>query len=116
MYIHAVACRSFGHAILESHWMTSAFSCVIINFQYFSSVRNPGNGGNMTSRLLLFLLVDARQARRAVYVTVKCLPVRPGTDVMILKIFSPKNLSKILAIFSQTAASFLQTFNHNTGF
>jgi hypothetical protein len=32
--------------------------------------------------------------------------VRPGIDVMILKIFSPKNLAKILAFFAQTTASF----------
>jgi hypothetical protein len=30
----------------------------------------------------------------------------PGTDVMILKIFSTKNLAKILAFFAQTTASF----------
>jgi hypothetical protein len=29
-----------------------------------------------------------------------------GTDVMILKIFSPKILAKILAFFAQTAATF----------
>jgi hypothetical protein len=29
-----------------------------------------------------------------------------GTDVMIFKIFSPKNLAKILAFFVQTTASF----------
>jgi hypothetical protein len=32
---------------------------------------------------------------------------RPGTDVMIIKILSPKNLAKILAKFAQNAASFL---------
>jgi hypothetical protein len=30
----------------------------------------------------------------------------PGDDVMILKIFLPKNLTKILAFFAQTTASF----------
>jgi hypothetical protein len=30
-----------------------------------------------------------------------------GTDVMILKIFTPKNLAKELAFFSQTTAIFL---------
>jgi hypothetical protein len=30
----------------------------------------------------------------------------PGTDVMILKIFSPKNLAKILAFLAQAIASF----------
>jgi hypothetical protein len=29
-----------------------------------------------------------------------------GADVMILKIFSPKNVAKILAFFAQTTASF----------
>jgi hypothetical protein len=32
--------------------------------------------------------------------------VRPGTDVMILKKNSPKNLAKILAFFAKTAATF----------
>jgi hypothetical protein len=32
--------------------------------------------------------------------------VSSGTDVMILKIFSPENLAKILAFFAQTIASF----------
>jgi hypothetical protein len=31
---------------------------------------------------------------------------QPGTDVMIFKIFSPKNLAKILAFLAQTTASF----------
>jgi hypothetical protein len=31
---------------------------------------------------------------------------RPGTDVMILKIFLPKFLAKMLAFFAQTTASF----------
>jgi hypothetical protein len=39
-----------------------------------------------------------------------------GTDVMILKIFSPKNLAKKLAFFAQTCASFFQKFDHNIGF
>jgi hypothetical protein len=30
----------------------------------------------------------------------------PGTDVLILKIFSAKNLATILAVFAQTTASF----------
>jgi hypothetical protein len=30
----------------------------------------------------------------------------PGTDVMIFKIFSPKNLAKKLAFFADTTASF----------
>jgi hypothetical protein len=32
----------------------------------------------------------------------------PGTDVMILKIFSPKNLAKILAFIAQTTTIFLK--------
>jgi hypothetical protein len=32
----------------------------------------------------------------------------PGTYVVILKIFSPKNLAKILAFFAQTTASFAE--------
>jgi hypothetical protein len=40
----------------------------------------------------------------------------PGTDVMILKIFSPKYLAKILAFFAQTAASFCKNCDHNVGF
>jgi hypothetical protein len=38
--------------------------------------------------------------------TALIIRVPPGTDVMILKIFSPKNLMKILAFFAQTTASF----------
>jgi hypothetical protein len=34
----------------------------------------------------------------------------PGADVMIFKIFSPKNLAKILAVFAQTTASVIITF------
>jgi hypothetical protein len=30
----------------------------------------------------------------------------PGTDVMVLKLFSPKNLAKILAFFAQTTVTF----------
>jgi hypothetical protein len=30
----------------------------------------------------------------------------PGTDVMILKIFSPKNLAKFFAFFAETTVSF----------
>jgi hypothetical protein len=33
---------------------------------------------------------------------------QPGTDVMILKIFSPKFLAKILAFIVQTTASFCE--------
>jgi hypothetical protein len=33
---------------------------------------------------------------------------KPGTDVRILKIFSPKNLAKILAFFARTGTTFLQ--------
>jgi hypothetical protein len=40
----------------------------------------------------------------------------PRTDVMILKIFSPKNLAKILAFFAQTTASFCKNCDHNIGF
>jgi hypothetical protein len=35
---------------------------------------------------------------------------------MILKIFSPKNLAKILAFFAQPTASFSQKCDHNIGF
>jgi hypothetical protein len=39
-----------------------------------------------------------------------------GTDVMILKIFSPKNLAKILAFLTQNKASFCKNCDHNIGF
>jgi hypothetical protein len=32
----------------------------------------------------------------------------PGTDVIIFKMFSPKNLAKILAFFAHTIASFFE--------
>jgi hypothetical protein len=41
---------------------------------------------------------------------------KPGINVMILKIFSPKNLAKILAFFAQTTASFCKNCDHNIGF
>jgi hypothetical protein len=34
----------------------------------------------------------------------------PGTDVIILKIFSPKKLAKLLAYFAQTAATFCKNW------
>jgi hypothetical protein len=40
---------------------------------------------------------------------------KPGTDVIILKIFSPKNFAKILAFFVQTTA-FLQKNDNDNGF
>jgi hypothetical protein len=35
---------------------------------------------------------------------------------MILKLFSPKNLAKILAFFAQTTAVFCKNCDHNIGF
>jgi hypothetical protein len=35
---------------------------------------------------------------------------------MILKIFSPKNLAKLLVFFAQAATSFSQKFGLNIGF
>jgi hypothetical protein len=35
---------------------------------------------------------------------------------MILKIFSPKNLAKILALFAQTTATFCKNCDHNISF
>jgi hypothetical protein len=47
----------------------------------------------------------------------KFLDTDPGTDVMIFEIFSPKNLTKKLAAFAQSAASFYNNLpNPNTGF
>jgi hypothetical protein len=39
-----------------------------------------------------------------------------GTDVMIFRIFSPKNLAKKLAFFAQTTASFCKNCDNNIGF
>jgi hypothetical protein len=39
-----------------------------------------------------------------------------GTNVMILKIFSPKNLAKMFAFFAQTIVSFCKNCDHNIGF
>jgi hypothetical protein len=41
---------------------------------------------------------------------------RPGTDVMIFKIFSPKNLAKILAFLTQIKAKLCKKIDHNIGF
>jgi hypothetical protein len=41
----------------------------------------------------------------------------PGTDVMILKIFSPKNLAKKSAFLTQNKAKLcMQNYYHNIGF
>jgi hypothetical protein len=39
-----------------------------------------------------------------------------GTDVMIFRIFLPKNLAKILAFLTQNKASFYKNCDHNIGF
>jgi hypothetical protein len=44
------------------------------------------------------------------------MPPGPGTDVMIFKIFLPKNLAKILAFLTQNKASFSKNCDHNIGF
>jgi hypothetical protein len=42
---------------------------------------------------------------------------RPGTDVMILKIFSPeKKFKNILRFFVQNTVTVFQKFDHNIGF
>jgi hypothetical protein len=35
--------------------------------------------------------------------------------IMILKMFSPKNFAKILALLAQTMCQFLQKLDHSTG-
>jgi hypothetical protein len=44
-----------------------------------------------------------------------CSKNGPGTDGMILKIFSPKKLAKIFAFFAQTTVSFCKNCDHNIG-
>jgi hypothetical protein len=39
-----------------------------------------------------------------------------GTTAMILKLFSPKNVAKILAFFAQTTVTFCKKIDHNIGF
>jgi hypothetical protein len=39
-----------------------------------------------------------------------------GADGMIVKIFSPKNLAKILAFFAQATVSFCKKCDRNIGF
>jgi hypothetical protein len=46
----------------------------------------------------------------------KLVVATPGTDVMIFKIFSPKNLAKSFAFFAQTTVSFCKNCDHNIGF
>jgi hypothetical protein len=46
----------------------------------------------------------------------KIHPNTSGTDVMIFKIFSPKNLAKIFAFFAQNTVSFCKNCDHNIGF
>jgi hypothetical protein len=40
----------------------------------------------------------------------------PGTDVMILKIFSPKKIAKKLAFLTNNKAKLCKNFDHNIGF
>jgi hypothetical protein len=40
----------------------------------------------------------------------------PGTDVMILKIFSQKKIAKKLAFLTQNKAKLCTIFDHNIGF
>jgi hypothetical protein len=41
---------------------------------------------------------------------------KPGTDVMILKIFSPQNSPKKMAFFAETTAIFCKKNYYNIGF
>jgi hypothetical protein len=41
---------------------------------------------------------------------------RAGTDVLILKIFSPKHLAKYLAFFTQNPVNSFKKLNHNIGY
>jgi hypothetical protein len=60
-----------------------------------------------------YLVIVHKCIRKFIYFNVN-LPFRlwlarvnfPGTDVMVFKIFSPKNLAKMLTFFAQTTASF----------
>jgi hypothetical protein len=45
-----------------------------------------------------------------------CQSEHPGTDVMIFKIFLPKNLAKILAFLTHNKAKLCKNFDHNIGF
>jgi hypothetical protein len=42
--------------------------------------------------------------------------VQPGTDVMIFKRFSQKNLAKKSSFFTQTKGNFAEKSDHNIGF
>jgi hypothetical protein len=44
------------------------------------------------------------------------LKTHPETDVMILKIFSPKNLAKKLAFLFKLLLVFWQKYDHNIGY
>jgi hypothetical protein len=46
----------------------------------------------------------------------KVVGLDPATDVLVLKIFSPKNLAKIFAFFAQTTVSVCKNYNHYIGF
>jgi hypothetical protein len=54
--------------------------------------------------------------RRDAFVRLRQQPGWPGTDVMIFKIFSPKNSAKKLAFLTQNKASFCKNCDHNIGF
>jgi hypothetical protein len=44
------------------------------------------------------------------------MKIHPGSDVMILKIFSPKNSAKKMAFLTQNKACFCKNCDHNIGF
>jgi hypothetical protein len=55
--------------------------------------------------------------RMLAYFRAICNSIRTsGTKVMILKLFSPKHLAKILAFFAQTSVTFCKNIDHNIGF
>jgi hypothetical protein len=41
---------------------------------------------------------------------------RPGTDVMIFEMFSPKKIAKKLAFLTRNKAKLCKIFDHNIGF
>jgi hypothetical protein len=60
--------------------------------------------------------IRQRDAKTNPVIQLRIKAQQTGTDVMIFKIFSPKNLAKKLAFFAQTTASFCKNCDHNIGF
>jgi hypothetical protein len=98
---------SSGHPAFKSAFMSgTSYVCFVENGKgYFLCKRSK----------IYFVCYNVKKQFRKLEVKL-LYPKLSGTDALIFKIFSPKNLAKILAFFAQTTASFSKKCDHNIGF